>query len=109
MWILEYQGKNLYLIRSAVNPQVMIGIRDHSLKQETAIILTPCEDFALWKIIGFIPRWFIFSLTAAFNVEYIYCYEIIKNYKTEPIHFYIRHYIELYQQNETNHVSAVRL
>lgn len=32
MWILDYQGKNLYLVRSAVNPQVMVGIKDHNLK-----------------------------------------------------------------------------
>lgn len=32
MWIFEYQGKNLYLIRAAINPSAMLGIKDHSLK-----------------------------------------------------------------------------
>ncbi len=32
MWILEYQGKNLYLIRAASNPEAMIGIKDHNIK-----------------------------------------------------------------------------
>ncbi len=41
MWILEYQGKNLYLIRAASNPDAMIGIKDHNLKPETPLILTP--------------------------------------------------------------------
>jgi hypothetical protein len=26
-WILEYQGRNLYLIRLAVNSEMMMGIR----------------------------------------------------------------------------------
>lgn len=28
MWILEYQGKNLYLIRSVQNSELMLGIKD---------------------------------------------------------------------------------
>lgn len=56
MWILDYQGKNLYLIRSAVNPNFMLGIKDNCIKQETPLILTSNDDFGLWKIVGFIPR-----------------------------------------------------
>jgi hypothetical protein len=32
MWSLEYQGKNLYIIRSAINSHLMIGIKDHVIK-----------------------------------------------------------------------------
>ena len=32
MWNLEYQGKNLYIIRSVKNPELMIGIKDHQIK-----------------------------------------------------------------------------
>jgi hypothetical protein len=56
MWILDYQGKNLYFIRSALNPNHMLGIKDNNIKQESPLVLTTGEDFALWKIIGFIPR-----------------------------------------------------
>lgn len=28
-WIIEYQGRNLYLIRSALDPSMMLGIKDN--------------------------------------------------------------------------------
>lgn len=56
MWNLEYQGKNLYIIRSAQNGLLMLGIKDHMIKPESPLILTNNEDFALWRIIGFVPR-----------------------------------------------------
>jgi hypothetical protein len=56
MWSLEYQGKNLYVIRSAVNPSLMIGIENHTVKEETPIILTTKFDFSLWRIVGYIPK-----------------------------------------------------
>ena len=31
MWILEYQGKNLYLIRSALAKNLFLGINDNDI------------------------------------------------------------------------------
>lgn len=31
MWILEYQGKNLYLIRSALAKNLFLGIKDNDI------------------------------------------------------------------------------
>lgn len=62
MWNLEYQGKNLYIIRSAQNGLLMLGIKDHMIKPESPLILTNNEDFALWRIIGFVPRWYLLAM-----------------------------------------------
>lgn len=34
----------------------MLGIRDHTIKAETPLIITTNEEFALWRIVGFVPR-----------------------------------------------------
>lgn len=57
MWTIEYQGKNLFLIRSAQDPSLFMGIKDNSIKPEDGLVTTITEEYALWKIIGFIPRW----------------------------------------------------
>ena len=56
MWTIEYQGKNLFLIRSAQDPSLFMGIKDNSIKPEDGLVTTITEEYALWKIIGFIPR-----------------------------------------------------
>ena len=32
LWIVEYQGKNLYMIRSAMDPNLLLSVKDNSLK-----------------------------------------------------------------------------
>lgn len=56
MWILEYQGKNLYLIRSALAKNLFLGIKDNDIGEKGKIILTENLDYSLWKIVGFLPQ-----------------------------------------------------
>jgi hypothetical protein len=32
LWDIEYQGKNLYMIRSALDRELLLGVKDNSLK-----------------------------------------------------------------------------
>jgi hypothetical protein len=61
LWALEYQGKNLFFIRSALGPpKFYLSVRDNSLKSEADIVVitiseeeTEAECF--WRILGAVP------------------------------------------------------
>lgn len=54
-WLIEYQGRNSFLIRSAINANMFLGIKENQYKGETPLITTSAYDFSLWKIVGFLP------------------------------------------------------
>lgn len=39
-WMIEYQGRNLYVIRSSLNLTMMIGIREKDFNNEGPLILS---------------------------------------------------------------------
>jgi hypothetical protein len=51
-WLIENQGKDLYLIRSVLSPDLFIGIKNNSPKECAELVTTKCEEFALWRILG---------------------------------------------------------
>lgn len=55
LWSIEEQGKRLYLIRSALDKNLLLGVQGNSLKEGSYIVTTNSEADALWKIIGYIP------------------------------------------------------
>lgn len=54
-WKIEYQGNNLYFIRSALYSKLLLGIKEENISIETNLVTTINEEMGLWKIIGFIP------------------------------------------------------
>lgn len=55
-WIIEYQGRNLYMIRSALNPDMKLGIKNNQYNEEAPLITTANDEFSLWKIVGYLPE-----------------------------------------------------
>lgn len=55
-WYIENQGKDLYLIRSVLNPDLLIGIKGNSPKECAELATTKSEEFALWRILGEFPK-----------------------------------------------------
>lgn len=51
-WIIENQGKDLYLIRSQMVPELFIGVKNNSPKECAELVTTKSEEFALWRILG---------------------------------------------------------
>jgi arabinogalactan endo-1,4-beta-galactosidase len=51
-WYLENQGKDLYLIRSALKPDLFIGVKNNEFKEGVELVTTKNEDFSLWRILG---------------------------------------------------------
>lgn len=44
LWKIEYQGKNIYLIRSAMDSNLLLSVRDNSLKECADIVTTNNEN-----------------------------------------------------------------
>lgn len=40
LWIVEYQGKNIYQIRSAMDEKLYMSVKDNSLKECVDIVTT---------------------------------------------------------------------
>ena len=43
IWRLEEQGKRVYLIRSAMDKNLLLGIKDNSLKEAAEVVTTSIE------------------------------------------------------------------
>lgn len=56
IWRLEEQGKRTYLIRSAYDRTLLLGVKDNSLKEEAEIVTTKEETESFWVIHGNIPH-----------------------------------------------------
>jgi hypothetical protein len=39
-WVFEYLGRNLYVIKSAANPELMMGVKEKCCKEGTSVICT---------------------------------------------------------------------
>lgn len=55
-WQLEYQGKGLYIIRSMIRKELMLGFKNGMPKEGEELVTVVKEDSALWRIIGEWPR-----------------------------------------------------
>ena len=54
-WIIEYQGKNLYFIKSAMDESLFMTVKDNSLKECADIVTTNHDEECYWKVMGYIP------------------------------------------------------
>ena len=57
IWRLEEQGKRVYLIRSAMDKNLLLGIKDNSLKEAAEVVTTSIEAESFWMIYGNISKW----------------------------------------------------
>lgn len=56
LWKIEYQGKNIYMIRSAMDPRLYMCVNSNSLKECADVVTTNDDNDCFWRIVGFIPE-----------------------------------------------------
>lgn len=56
LWKVQYQGKNIYLIRSAMDSTLFMSVKDNSLKECADIVTTKDDGECFWRIVGYIPQ-----------------------------------------------------
>jgi hypothetical protein len=56
LWKLEEQGKNTYLIRSLLDKDLLISVKDNSVKESALIVTSKQDTNCFWIIHGNIPE-----------------------------------------------------
>ena len=56
LWDIEEQGKRVYLIRSALDKTLLLGVYGNSIKEGSYLATTNSEADAMWRIIGNVPK-----------------------------------------------------
>jgi hypothetical protein len=51
-WTLIHQSMSLYIIASKLKQGLFLGIRDNSMNEGAALVLTNKEEYAFWRITG---------------------------------------------------------